>query len=441
LCRAHPNAWPDVAKAPELLARLPAALEAAPDVVFPGSRLATLLARPELHDWIMTTVPPRRVLSTLEPFMDGVIAKTLDSGSVASNQFLDGLPRGRALTPAHKATLHRLAKSCGDSKARKLFEVTFDTPAFDFSRGELEALWTTLERVPHAHVDQRSIKVFRGMDTSPANGTAGIFWGDTRTIDLQKGNAGRLTAEEYDHQVDMTEAEAIEAVGSKEALADLLARGVLERDSDGKTFHFHRRDDKMDLFTHTILHEVGHSVDQMLGSKTELIYGLAGWRRFAQTDFDAFAQELGGWEQVSDADKKEIRKAWTSWLRGGQRGTVSDMVASDHPVVSPRYANVGVVQLATKTLYYEQHLIAGKYVIAKHASQELYTLSQKAFNSSPSGYALTAPEEYFAECYANYYIDYDGTPATADKKGATLAPWFKNWFDTNIDRVGHNPKR
>jgi hypothetical protein len=54
---------------------------------------------------------------------------------------------------------------------------------------------------------------------------------------------------------------------------------------------------------------------------------------------------------------------------------------------------------------------------------------------------MTAPAEYFAECYANYYREYDGTPKTAKDKGASLAPWIKRWFDANIDRAGHNPQR
>jgi hypothetical protein len=46
-----------------------------------------------------------------------------------------------------------------------------------------------------------------------------------------------------------------------------------------------------------------------------------------------------------------------------------------------------------------------------------------------------------AECYAHYYREYDGTPATADKKGASLAPWIKTWFDERVDTIGHNPQR
>ena len=70
-----------------------------------------------------------------------------------------------------------------------------------------------------------------------------------------------------------------------------------------------------------------------------------------------------------------------------------------------------------------------------------FNLSPRALHSTPSAYALTAPGEYFAECYANYYREYDGTPKTAAKKGASLAPWIKTWFDEHVDKIGHNPKR
>jgi hypothetical protein len=58
-----------------------------------------------------------------------------------------------------------------------------------------------------------------------------------------------------------------------------------------------------------------------------------------------------------------------------------------------------------------------------------------------STYSLTAPEEFFAECYMTYYLTSDGTPGTAAHKGELLAPWIKQWFDANVDKVGHNPSR
>ena len=47
-----------------------------------------------------------------------------------------------------------------------------------------------------------------------------------------------------------------------------------------------------DRFTGTALHEIGHAVDDRLGSNTDLIYGLAGWRQYGEADFEACRQLL-----------------------------------------------------------------------------------------------------------------------------------------------------
>ena len=47
---------------------------------------------------------------------------------------------------------------------------------------------------------------------------------------------------------------------------------------------------------------------------------------------------------------------------------------------------------------------------------------------------MSAPAEYFAECYVEYYREYQGTPETdVDKKGGHLATWIK--------RVVRHPRR
>jgi hypothetical protein len=271
------------------------------------------------------------------------------------------------------------------------------------------------------------------------NTTGGVYYPDTQDIKLQTGVLDKNTATEYDNNQNLTEAQAIEALGSRADLDRLVGTGRMQKNADG-TFNFVRHDD-LELFTLTVLHEVGHGVDYMLGARTELIYGIAGWKRFNTNDFDAWARDLGGWELVTEPDQKEIRKVWISWLHGGGKGAVADMVDTDHPAVAARYAAVGVVDAARQQLMNDLKLVHGRYAMAQHKSQEFFTLSEKAYNASPSEYALSAPEEYFAECYANYYREYNGTPETADKKGASLAPWIKTWFDANIDRTGHNPRR
>ena len=178
----------------------------------------------------------------------------------------------------------------------------------------------------------------------------------------------------------------------------------------------------------------------MLGERTDLIYGQAGWKQFSAADFDGWATALGGWELVKETDKVKIREAWTSWLRGGASGTVNDMVDGGHPLADARYQKVGAVQLAQRAAGTASE-INGVVARGEYSKQAFFLLSSRAYHSTPSDYALTAPGEYFAECYAHYYREYDGTPATADKKGASLAPWIKTWFDERVDTIGHNPQR
>ena len=65
---------------------------------------------------------------------------------------------------------------------------------------------------------------------------------------------------------------------------------------------------------------------------------------------------------------------------------------------------------------------------------------EKTRHAAPTSYAMTAPLEWFAECYAEYYRAYKG-PGTEDQKGGKLAGWIKGWFDQNIDNLKYNPSR
>ncbi len=439
LCRAESADWTEVASKKDLPNTLHRKLGIAPDVAFAGIHVTTLLGRPNLHDWILATTPAFKVLNAIDPALDPVMTATLDSFSPAVESFLGSVPRGRALSAANKTTLHRLGRLVDDTRARQLFRITFDTEVGAFSRAELDKLWSILELVPHAHVDQHTISSFTGVAGKPDDTTAGVYRPDTQGIELQKDNLTKRDAAEYDNAAPLTEAQAVEALGSRADVDRFVAEGRMTKQPDG-LFRFVRQD-QLELFSLTVLHEVGHAVDYMLGAKTELIYGLAGWKRFASADFDGWARDLGGWDQVTEPDKKAIRSVWISWLHGGGKGTVADMVDSEHPAVARRYAQVGVVELAHLPVMNTLQPVHDRYAVARHADQEFFSLSAKAYHASPSGYALTAPQEYFAECYANYYREYDGTPQTAPKKGATLAPWIKTWFDTNVDKAGHNPRR
>jgi hypothetical protein len=50
----------------------------------------------------------------------------------------------------------------------------------------------------------------------------------------------------------------------------------------------------------------------------------------------------------------------------------------------------------------------------------------------PLPYAGFAPAEFFAECYVEYYRE----PSIP---GGNLPLTIKNWFDENVNRIGHGP--
>jgi len=72
---------------------------------------------------------------------------------------------------------------------------------------------------------------------------------------------------------------------------------------------------KLDTFTQIVLHEIGHSVDDILGHHTSPVYEFAKWHEFNDEQFDQWAAEMGGWEKVASADKAQIRHAWMDAAR------------------------------------------------------------------------------------------------------------------------------
>jgi len=70
-----------------------------------------------------------------------------------------------------------------------------------------------------------------------------------------------------------------------------------------------------------------------------------------------------------------------------------------------------------------------------------YSLQADAALSSPSDFSLYAPQEYFAECYAEYYREVDGSPGSREKRGGGLPSPVKKWFDEHVDTLKYDPQR
>jgi hypothetical protein len=118
-------------------------------------------------------------------------------------------------------------------------------------------------------------------------------------------------------------------------------------------------------------------------------------------------------------DQKKIAEAWVDAVRSNT--PIHQLVDGDHPAMSSRYSEVGIVASARekKTFEYQTPVVIGEraFIIQSYYGR-FYSVSANAVASKPSDYAMYAPQEYFAECYVEYYREVDGSPNSRAKKVA-----------------------
>lgn len=442
-----------VEERPDLLAKLQARTVLGPTSLLPRSALATVLRAPQGLAWALATMPAFELLrlSSRDAGVRARFAAGLDADEDELRRWLHGLPRGAALSDYEEAALDQLAATLTTATAaRRAFAVRFGIEidaAYDLA--EVQRLWGVLVRVPDAHVEQMSVTWF---EQFAGGGGAGAYYPESRHITLREGLDSPDQVETINTRRDdfapMTREQAMAALGLDDAgVTAWIADGRLSEIGDGSLVRLTPRNAGR-KYDATVLHEIGHAVDAMLGGQTELVFGLAGWRVYAESDFEAWATELGGWGQVTTEDRREIRRAWLLWLSQTRGDLAAEPIArtvgEDHPAVARRYAGVGVVDLAASGRSLDvgdPGLVAGRGALVSFKNQHFYTLSERGLRAAPTQYSLTAPAEYFAECYMTYYHESDGSTATAGKKGAHLATWIKQWLDDNVDAVDFNPQR
>ena len=197
-----------------------------------------------------------------------------------------------------------------------------------------------------------------------------------------------------------------------------------------------------DKFKETVLHEVGHSVDTLLGDKTDLVYGAAGWKMHGIDQFEQWATEMGGLDGIDSKDRAQIRRGVAFGLRSGT--SIEALVEPTHPARASKYASSPLVKAATENStrrYPEKRRANGRVWLTGNTLGTIGSVPEATADVAPSAYSLSAPQEFFAECYVEYYRDYDGTPSTEHLKGGHLAPWIKQWFDLHVDRIQLSPAR
>ena len=423
--------------------KLRAAVRTSPIAVFPDVSWITYLHSDAGRSWLFAEEPASVILAEL--VADAQLA-TFVFGKLGNDPtvlaWLDQIPKGSALTARERQHLRHLFDGVTNARlARRLFEIRFvgRVSAGSFEPSELARFWTIFERVPDSHTSQGSITNLNETKHS----LPGQFGGGHMHLDDKLVGEGKDN-EQYSGNLQLTKAELVAAYGytDKDIEAHIAATHIKLVTNEKGEERYEIQKEVVKLLDFTVLHEIGHSVDEMLGSHTELVYKLAGWKAYTESDIGALAKDMGGWDRVKPADQKRIEEVWTSWINTRSYASLDTLVGDDHPAMSKTYEGVGIVDFARakQPPNVETPPVHGHYMVTSMKNQQLYRVPERTRNAAPSPYSLTAPAEFFAECYAEYYYGFTG-PGTEDKKGGRLAGWIKSWFDQNIDTLKHLPPK
>jgi hypothetical protein len=411
-----------------------------PDVMCPFIAIDQLLALPLARRWwFHDRIDPAALLHRIRGVGIGHVASDLSANAPHARRWLEALPSGPGLTDDELRILDQIQPQLLDAGTlRTLFRIRFGMPSPDaYGLADTRALYTTVARLPSAHLRQQRITRFVELDTGFsgqwAEGSKEVRIGPTARPGQRFDHYHSHDAGQPGHAW-LSRAEMHADYGFDDATLEAQVRaGNIEHDGD----RFRAAEVVIDEFTSTVLHEIGHSVDEVLGKRTPPVYGFAAWREHT---FDSWATEMGGWEKVSTEDRQQITDAWIEAARAN--APLKSLVGASHPILAKKYADVGLIKLtidaATNVKYRAEH---GGRTYRGSGGEFFYSLSTAAAQSAPTDYATTAPAEYFAESYVEYYRGVDGKPDSAKRKGGGLPTPVKAWFDANVDKLRFDPAR
>ncbi|HMG54628.1 MAG TPA: hypothetical protein VK601_14125, partial [Kofleriaceae bacterium] len=445
------------------VAQLARRLYVPPHVACPFLSIDLLLQMPNALRWYFE-LDDRNVLlgAAARPGAANLLAQHLAADVPGARDWLKGLPRGAALTDDERRSLDRIEAATGNADViRQLFVTRFDVApplvavpgekvdeqrGVGYDAGDLDSLYRIASRLPASHLDQKRIQRIAAQDTPDAlgswdGGTVKIdpsihegladetFHPDTHADDA---DGGWLTTDEVKREFGYDDARIA---------AQVAAKNLSTKEVDGLML-YKMKPAKIDMFTQIALHEIGHSVDSMLGGHTVVVFDHAGWHEFNDTGFETWAAEMGGWDRVSAADKVKIREAWIDATREGKG--VHQLVSRDHPALHERNAGVPIVDSAREGKSFQRdERVAhnGRVFVAGSYPGTWYSLKAEVVPSAPSYFSLHAPQEYFAESYVEYYRKVDGSPGSEANKGGGLAAPVKQFFDQHVDTLKYDPRR
>ncbi|MEO8702416.1 MAG: hypothetical protein ABI867_20400, partial [Kofleriaceae bacterium] len=421
----------------------------APNVVFPYLGVDELFALANARWWMFAAQPHFLVLDLVATHASarGKIAAALNAGESAALLWLERLPPAAELTTQELHVLDLIQPSLTSADAfADLFKARFGVPLESRDLKQLRSMYRIISRLPRSHVQQQRIR-----EIAVGSGDGGSWQSADRDKDgepdnqmiigdgmQEGGKKDEFHPGEKRHSWD--EMKRIYGYDDDSLKAQIDAGRVL-RTIEHSTPMYYMKTQRPDRLTTVVLHEIGHSIDNILGNRTEPVYGFAKWKSYPDGEFEKWASEMPGWSKVSTTDRTAIHEAWRNAFNA--KAAVKDLVDHDHPARAAKYKGVGIVDLANTgtNLHHQIDTVGGRAYLIDYSHAQYHSLAADAAASAPSDYSLTAPPEYFAECYVEYYREVDGSSGSLAKKGGALPGPVKQWFDGNVDKLKFDPER
>lgn len=421
--------------------KLRALVYTAPQVALPDVTGAQLLSSPDGLGWLLGFEAPFVVLHLVAGSMPALrqLAALIDANRDDINGWIDGLPVGANLQPVERAVLDDLRPYIGNvAVLQRLFAVRFGVPmSAGFDTKRTRELWAVLRRLPPSQVNQGAVAQFRQEDHAGAPG----YWGDPDVVMSSDEKDFKFPDTGYDNSPLLTKAEIMGYYALDESTftaATAKDTGWILEES-GK---FRVKPVSSEKFRSTALHEIGHSIDTLLGERTELVYTIAGFRTYGLDQVEQWAHDMNALDGLPDKHKEKVLEAWHHALRSGT--PVKGLVDPGHPAVDAKLAHVPLIAAGiggSVLNYKEKRQINNRVGLTGNNQGTISSVPKTTADIAPSEYSLYAPQEFFAECYVEYYRDFDGTNATKTTKGGRLPPQIRAWFDQNVDKIELNPQR
>ena len=201
-----------------------------------------------------------------------------------------------------------------------------------------------------------------------------------------------------------------------------------------------------------VRHEMGHAVDNRMGSVTGLTEDLGGWH--STTDFDTWAALMGDPWATSDgteitADERQQIKARIERLKTTPTTAgLGDGLAADHAIMKFWNLGVPVIEAARPMAQHgskywknsgDYYGTNGHFFTINDYYGEFHAFSPEVQYNQVRGYATYSPAEFFAELYTVYYEE-AGTEGADLGRLIPVASW-RTWMTENVHNAHHGPEQ